>query len=299
MDDCPVCPKSKSTRAERSCHSPRKKRYRPVSERKRRYSPMGCESFSREDLHFSHKSFHAAHYEPCPSPCKDRCCYPRQTESGLLNTLRSSILRLFTGRKPNQLYMYSMSQLKFIEQQLDKLGDETCCIEGTIRQAQDCECKIDCLNIRCSLRVILERVEMVKCDLMCAKDCYDPCRDRCEFELICCLMERVCGLERLLRELCLQLEHLQAPSPCDACCGARVSFWPQQGCCGSCKGCAQPSERSACCKVECETGCRENCFYKPICSGPRKLGKHGSIYHPKGPCRTSSVIPVGVMLVKL
>ncbi|XP_054287603.1 keratin-associated protein 4-6-like [Macrosteles quadrilineatus] len=312
MNDCPDCVR-KHIRTRRSRHSPRKHtKYRAVSER-RRYSPVGCESCSREELR-PRKPF----CSPC-DPCRDRCCIA--PEPGLLNTIRNSIQRLFSGRRPNQLYLYSMSQLRCIEQLLDSLEEETCCVEGVIKQSIECDCGTNCEQLRCSLNNISERLESVKFDLMCAKDCYDPCRDRCEFEFICGLMERVYTLERLLQELYFQLECLRTPYYRKRCCDSKPceryycgpKTCDRSGCCspkpcdrtGCCSlkpcdrtGCCSPktSDRSSCCK-KCDTGCRVSCFEKPKRCSPN-LDNLGDVCQ-KGLCRKNSVIPVGVMLVKL
>lgn len=158
-----------------------------------------------------------------------------------------------------------------MERQLAKLENEASCLECEIKEAFDCGVQVSCNNLRCSLTVVAEKLDCLRCDLSCAYDCYDPCRDKCEYELICCLMERVNCLDVLLNDLYLQVECLE----CQVGCVPR-----------SCKpGCRKP----ACCNP-CKPQCLPTC-QKPCCA-PRKLCKPNL-------CRKSSVIPLGVMLVKL
>lgn len=212
------------------------------------------------------------------SPCDPCNYYPENTDSGLLCAIRNKFTSMFTGRKRNcaplykgKMYNYSSTQLKYMERQLDKLEDEASCLESAIKEAFECGMQVSCTNLRRSLTALAERLESLRSDLSCAYDCYDPCRDKCEFDLICYLLERVHCLDVLLNDLYLQLECLEYQASCEP-----RRFKP---------GCRKP----ACCKPRCLPTCQ-----KPSCVPRQRCGSC-----KPNLCRKSSVIPLGVMLVKL
>uniref|UniRef100_A0A1B6KUC2 Uncharacterized protein n=1 Tax=Graphocephala atropunctata TaxID=36148 RepID=A0A1B6KUC2_9HEMI len=279
--------------------------------------------------------------EPCQVVCGDsRCSYPSKTDSGFLHNLRNGFQKMFNAKKKpceplscGRVYNYSTSQLKYMAQCLDKLEEETCCIEATIKEALNNNCRMDCSALRCSVVTVAEQVDGMKCDLMCAYECYDPYRDRCEYEMICNLLDRTQALDGCLSDLCLQLECMESyslyPGPCmvncqKPCCVRRPPCRPNckkpccyQPCTMPCEPCAVPcvdpcdpycnpcSPRPYCslpCDDRCnpcsvKPGCAVDCR-KPCCTKPRRW-RNGYSRCPKPLCRTSSVIPVGVMLVKL
>lgn len=359
MAECSTCPKERRAKVERPYRSvPRQVKYTgrgepAVRERfvhpRQRFSRSQCDScYVEKEPWESYRPYFDSIYSqgyvcpppcPCPSPCpENRCCYcPGSSEYGFLSSLRNGFQKIFNGNRKRacapicngKVYNYSASQLRAMEQYLCKLEDESSCIDDDIKEAFDCNYRQNCGNLRCSLASISDRLETLRCDLNCASDCYDPCRDKFEFNLICTLVDRSNCLEGFLNDLCLQLECLEYQFGCyrsscepdcrKPCCIKRPSCKPncKKPCCYrsfpyavpnetfvyNCRpgrrSCDINCEKPVCVKQPCEISCQKPCCVKrPVCDRPRRW-RNGNCGKKNNLCRTSSVIPLGVMLVKL